>query len=107
GLQSGSFSVSITPLGSNFQAVGGGNSHSGMAELQSAKDSVSFTLINGLAPGTIVKFLLSVNNGFYTSNDTITRVYGTPVIVFSDDCSSLTQWAGSWGNSSTQFVSPS
>jgi len=107
GLQPGTFSVSITPLGSNFQTVGGGNSHAGMTELQNIKDSISFSLVNGLTPGTVVKFLLNVNNGSYTSSDTITRVYGIPVTVFSDDCANTTQWTVTWGNSSTQYVSPS
>ncbi len=106
GLQSGTFSVSITPIGSNFQTVGGGNSHLGMTELQSIKDSIGFTLVSGLTPGTVVKFLLNVNNGSYTSSDTITRVYGIPVTVFTDNCSTLTQWTGTWGNSTTQYVSP-
>ena len=106
GLQAGTFSVSITPLGSNFQSVGFGNSHAGMNELQTVNDSVSFTLVNGLNPGTVVKFLLNVNNGSYTLSDTITRIFGTPVTVFSDNCSTMTQWTGTWGNSSAQYVSP-
>jgi carboxypeptidase T len=106
GLQPGTFSVSVSGLGGNFQTIGSGNSHAGMTELQSLKDSISFSLINGLTPGTVVKFLLNVNNGSYTSTDTITRVYGTPITVFTDNCSNLSQWTGTWGNSTTQFVSP-
>jgi carboxypeptidase T len=107
GLQPGTFSVSVTPLGTNFQTVGGGNSHAAMTVLQSLQDSISFTLVNGLTPGIVVKFLLNVDNGSYTSSDTIIRVYGTPVTVFTDNCSSLSQWTGTWGNSTTQYVSPS
>ncbi|MGZ4068354.1 MAG: T9SS type A sorting domain-containing protein, partial [Bacteroidia bacterium] len=106
GLQPGTFNVSIVPIGGYFQSVGGGNSHAGMAELQNKKDSIGFSLINGLTPGTVVRFLLNVNNGFYTSTDTITRIYGTPVTAFSDNCTNTLQWTGIWGLSGTQYVSP-
>ena len=105
GLQAGTFSVSVTPLGSNFQTVGGGNSHTGMTELQNIKDSISFSLVNGLSPGTVIKFLLNVNNGSYTTYDTITRVYGTPLTIFTDNCTNTTQWTGTWGNSASYYVS--
>lgn len=107
GLQPGTFNVSIVPLGGNFQSVGSGNTHAGMTELQNIKDSISFSLINGLTPGTVVRFLLNVNNGFYTSTDTITRIYGTPVTVFTDNCTNTLQWTGTWGLSTSQYVSPS
>ncbi|HWY37513.1 MAG TPA: M14 family zinc carboxypeptidase, partial [Bacteroidia bacterium] len=106
GLQPGTFSVSITPLGGNFQTTGSGNSHASMTELQTITDSVSFTLVSGLTPGTVVRFLLNVNNGSYTLSDTITRVYGVPVTIFSDNCSSTAQWTGTWGTSSAHYVSP-
>jgi len=107
GLQASNFTVSVTPLDGNFQSVGASNSHNGMTHLQSSSDSISFTLISGITPGDPVKFLLSVNNGGYTSSDTITRVYGNPITVFSDNCSFTTQWTGtSWGTSTKYAVSP-
>lgn len=108
GLQAANFSVSITPLGSNFQSVGGANAHSSMAHLQSLADSISFTLNSGITVGTPVQFLLNVSNGFYTHTDTITRMYGIPVTIFSDNCSATTQWTGTtWGTSGSYYVSPS
>jgi carboxypeptidase T len=106
GLQPGTFSVSITPVGSSFQSVGAGKTYSTMTELQTITDSISFTLVNGLAPASVVQFLLNVNNGGYTRTDTITRVFGTPAIAFTDNCNSTTQWTGSWGISTVNFVSP-
>jgi len=107
GLQASNFTVSITPLDGNFQSIGTANSHSGMAHLQNSIDSISFTLISGIMPGDPVKFLLSVSNGGYTLSDTITRVYGNPTTIFSDNCSATTQWTGtSWGTSTKYAVSP-
>ncbi|HXD91802.1 MAG TPA: M14 family zinc carboxypeptidase [Bacteroidia bacterium] len=106
GLQQGTFSVSITPLGSSFQSVGAGKIYSTMVELQTITDSISFTLVNGLAPASTVQFLLNVNNGGYTSSDTIMRVVGTPVVAFTDNCNTTAQWTGTWGISTVNFVSP-
>jgi carboxypeptidase T len=106
GLQPGTFSVSITPVGSSFQSVGAGKTYSSMIELQTITDSINFTLVNGLSPATTVQFLLNVNNGGYTRTDTITRVVGTPVIAFVDNCNSISQWTGTWGISTVNFVSP-
>jgi len=106
GLQQGTFSVSITPLGSSFQSVGAGKTYSTMVELQTITDSISFTLVNGLAPASTVQFLLNVNNGGYTSSDTIMRVVGTPVVAFTDNCNTTVQWTGTWGISTVNFVSP-
>lgn len=106
GLQPGTFSVSITPVGSSFQSVGSGKTYSGMTELQTITDSISFTLVNGLTPATTVQFLINVDNGGYTHTDTITRVYGTPVVAFADNCNSTSQWTGTWGISTSHFVSP-
>ncbi len=106
GLLPGTFSVTITPVGSSFQAIGGGKTYSNMTELQTLTDSISFTLVNGLAPASTVQFLLHVNNGGYTRTDTITRTVGTPVVAFTDDCNTLTQWTGSWGISNVKYTSP-
>ncbi|HXU28642.1 MAG TPA: T9SS type A sorting domain-containing protein, partial [Bacteroidia bacterium] len=62
--------------------------------------------VNGLAPASTVQFLLNVNNGGYTYTDTITRVVGIPVVAFTDNCNSTTQWTGTWGISTVNFVSP-
>ncbi|MEO8760209.1 MAG: M14 family metallopeptidase, partial [Bacteroidia bacterium] len=106
GLEPGTFSVSITPIGSSFQSVGTGKTYSTLAELQTVTDSISFTLVNGLAAASTVQFLLNVNNGGYTSTDTITRVVGVPVVAFIDNCNSTAQWTGTWGISTVNFVSP-
>jgi hypothetical protein len=107
GLQASDFTVSITPLGTSFQSVGTANVHSGMSLLQTINDSISFTLNNGILPGTLIKFILKVDNGGYTTSDTISRVFGNPVTIFSDNCNSSSQWTGtSWGVSSQYAVSP-
>lgn len=107
GLQPGTFTVSVTPIGANFSAVGASNVHAGLAVLQSKNDSISYSLVGGIAPGTLIKFVLRLDNGAYILRDTITRAYGYPTTIFSDNCSATTQWTGtSWGTSSIYAVSP-
>jgi len=106
GLEPGTFSVSLTPIGSGFQSIGAGKTYTGMTQLQTLTDSINFTLVNGLAPASTVQFLLNVNNGGYTHTDTITRVVGTPLVAFTDNCNTTAQWTGSWGISTAHFVSP-
>ena len=106
GLQAATFSVSVTPVGSAFQTVGTGKTYTGMAILQNNTDSINYTLVNSLTAGTVVKFLLNVSNGSYTISDTVTRVYGIPVVAFSDNCNTTSAWTGTWGISTQSFVSP-
>lgn len=106
GLQQGSFTVSVAPVGSNFLSVGGPFQYSGLNLLQQVTDSIPFSLVSGLTPGTVVKFLLKVDNGSYTHVDTVTRVYGTPITVFTDNCSAISQWTGTWNISNKYYVSP-
>lgn len=107
GLQAGSFTVSVMPLSGSFQTVGAANTHSALTHLQSVTDSISFSLVGSVTPGTVIQYLLSVNNGGYTLSDTITRVFGYPITVFSDDCSATAQWTGTtWGTTTLHAVSP-
>jgi carboxypeptidase T len=105
GLENGSFTVAINPVGAGIASVGAPKVYP-LAILQSATDSISYTLAGGLTSGVNVKYAIEINNGFYTHKDTITRKYGVPVTVFSDNCNTLSQWtAVGWGVSTNQFVS--
>lgn len=107
GLENGSFTVSIVPLSSNITSVGQPKIYPNLNQLQSQKDSISFTLAAGITPGTPISYVYQIDNGFYVFKDTITKTYGTPVIVFQDNCSNTSQWtATGWNITSTQFVSP-
>lgn len=107
GLENGSFTVSVVPLSSNITSVGSPKIYPNLNQLQSQKDSISFTLAAGIVPGTPISYVYQIDNGFYTFKDTITKTYGTPVVVFQDNCTTTSQWtATGWGITSTQYVSP-
>ncbi|HSW68142.1 MAG TPA: M14 family zinc carboxypeptidase, partial [Bacteroidales bacterium] len=102
----GNFTVSLTPLSPWVIESGDPITYSNMEFLQTISGSIPITLYENIPDGTSLKFVLSLNNGFYTSSDTITRVFGTPHIVFSDNCTNLNQWTGTWGTTTATFVSP-
>jgi len=74
-------------------------------------DSISFSIAGSLVEAQPVKYILAVNNGSFTRNDTITKVFGTPVTLFYDNGSSQftnLDPIGTWGfDSGTYISSPS
>ncbi|HRH65422.1 MAG TPA: M14 family zinc carboxypeptidase [Bacteroidia bacterium] len=106
----GTITVSLIPLSSNILSVGSLVAFSGMSVLQTLNDSITYTLNPAIVPGDIVRFVVAVNNGLFVEGDTISRVYGTPVSIFTDDCSSLAGWntgATDWDITTEDFVSAS
>ena len=104
----GNFSVSITPVSANIVSAGAPKTFSGLNLMQVVNDSISFSLTAGILPGDEIKYLLTVNNGLYMETDTITKIYGTPVIAFNDNASTSSNWQGSptqWATTSLDFVS--
>lgn len=102
------FTVFLQPVTSNIISVGGSKVYSSLSILQQVTDSISYSLSGSIQSGNIIQYLLCVNNGLYTVSDTITKIYGTPVIAFNDNCSNTANWtAGGWGICTTQYYSPS
>jgi carboxypeptidase T len=106
GLTAGNFSVSVVPVGTGLATTGAPKIYTGMTQNQTIADSISFTLSGSLAPGQTIKYCLAVDNGFYTHYDTLSKIYGTPVIVLNDACNATSNWtAGGWAVSTTKFKS--
>jgi carboxypeptidase T len=105
GLQNGNFTVSISPVGTGIASTGPAKMYTGMTLNQLKSDSIAFTLSGGLISGQTVKYIIATDNGFYVHRDTISKIYGNPVIVLSDPCNAIaTNWnAGGWANSTTKF----
>ena len=97
GQTSGNYTVSIAPLNNNFVNVGDPVIINNLEVLQSKIDSISFELGDNVANGDTIRFVLSLDNGYYTTHDTIEKYYGLPVMVLYDDFPSVEKWTGSWG----------
>ncbi len=106
GLKHGeNFTVSLQPLCSGVQSVGSPKVFTGLSLLQTITDSISYTLAPATQHGTKLRFLLTLNNGHFVTTDTISRIFGTLAPVFSDDCATLNNWIGTWGVTTSTFVS--
>lgn len=107
GLEPGNFTVSIIPVTSNITSTGAPKVYNGMNYLQEISDSILITLNAGTPQGSLVQYIINVNNGVTNHTDTVSRYYGTPVTIFSDNCNSYANWTGTpWNISTAFFTSP-
>ena len=101
------FTVSIQPVDPSILTTGDAHYHENMSLLQAIDDSISFQLAAGTESGTTFKYILSVDNGEYILSDTISKVYGSEVVVFEDDCEDMDNWASSrWNITTEDYYSP-
>lgn len=103
------FTITIVPLSPEITAVGSPKSYNNTVINTVGKDSISFTLDPAIKEGTLLKYLIKINNAVFTHTDTITKMYGNPLTVFNENGNSMTEWVSStgWGLSSTVFHTPS
>lgn len=102
------YTVSIIPVDSWIASVGSPKTYSTMALLETKLDSISYTLNPAIVAGQSFKFVIRVNNGLYDTNDTITKLYGQTLPVFSNNASSMsgyTSLLGNWNTSTIYYVS--
>ncbi|MGZ3919132.1 MAG: M14 family zinc carboxypeptidase [Bacteroidia bacterium] len=108
GLSGTNFTVSISPVGNGISSVGNPITYS-LSQNQIVDDSIAYTLSSGLTAGQVIKYAIGVNNGYFTHYDTISKIFGSPVILASNNGTAIATTftnTGTWGISSTQFVSP-
>ncbi|MEO8146663.1 MAG: M14 family zinc carboxypeptidase [Bacteroidia bacterium] len=102
------YTVSVTPLSPVISSVGGSKTFSNLNYMQVVSDSISFALTGLQVNGTELKFLVTLDNGSYQVHDTITKLFGLPVILVADNGSNMNNWdAGTqWGTTTSTFYSP-
>lgn len=106
---SGNFTIAIQPVSLNIASTGSAVVFSNLNSLQEVSDSISINLSPAIIQGDEIRFLITVDNGMYLESDTITQIFGSPVIVLYDDGVSLSFWnAGStaWATTTEDFVTP-
>ncbi|MEO8088232.1 MAG: M14 family zinc carboxypeptidase, partial [Bacteroidota bacterium] len=103
----GTFNISITAISANIISTGSPAAYSNMNVLQSVDDSISFTLDPGIATGDEIRFLVTLDNGWYQETDTVTQLFGSPDILLNDDGSNLSNWntTGNWDATTEDYVS--
>ncbi len=100
------YNISLEPLGDNFESVGDPVIISELDILEKATGSIPFVLNNTVKSGDTIRYVLVLNDGYNTYRDTTERYFGTPIVVFEDDITTIDNWQGQWGLSSVQSVSP-
>jgi len=105
GMQDGDFTVSITPLGNAFASVGSPLTLSGMALLEKRGDSISYQLAPVNHVGDTLSYVLVLDNGMYTTTDTVQRIFGFPYTLFSDKLDTKDNWTGLWNLTANSYYS--
>jgi hypothetical protein len=101
------YTVSIDPLNDAISSVGDPMTFDDLELFETANAAFTYSLKEDIESGDEILFLLSVNNGLYTSSDTIRKIYGSPVIIFEDSASYFTNWTSSkWNLTTVQSHSP-
>ena len=105
GLVDGIITVSIDPL-TNIQTVGADIPYDLMIK-ETASGTISYVLNPSIQFGDEIKYVLKTVYPNWTKRDTIIKTYGSLPIQFQDDASTITNWSGNWGLTSSEFYSPS
>ncbi|NBP75214.1 MAG: PKD domain-containing protein, partial [Crocinitomicaceae bacterium] len=104
GREAGVVTVSIEPI-LNISSVGNPVSYN-LNLQQSLPGSISYVLNPAIQFGDQIKYILKTDNGLWIKKDTITKTYGAITLQVLDDATSNTNWTGTWGTTTSTFVSP-
>lgn len=99
------YTVSLLPLSANITAMGTPKVFSGLGLLETINDSVSYSLSPEVHEGDVLKFLLVLDNGLYQNTDTISKIYGHPLVIFEDLLGSASNWTGNWALTASNYHS--
>ncbi len=99
------YTVALTALTSNVIVNTPPITFTDLALLETRLDTFDLSLVVPYPQGDEIRLELSVNNGVYTTRDTLVKYYGVPSVLLSDNAASTTNWSGSWGTTTQYFVS--
>jgi carboxypeptidase T len=108
GLEDGAtFTVSIEPLSDAIASISAPQEFSDLELLETASAAFTYTLRDDIVSGDIVEYLLQVDNGLAVFSDTISKIYGTPLVIFEDSASDFGNWnSNKWNITTAQSHSP-
>ncbi|GEM_PF-93980 len=105
----GNFTISITPLNAAIQQIGQPKTLTNWHKLEQRTDSISYVLNPNLATGSLIKYILAVDNGRTIRRDTISKIFGQPSFLINDPCNNFQNWTSTtgWNTTNTASHSPS
>jgi hypothetical protein len=105
--ETGTYTVSVTPLNDAIAEIGDPVIFSGMELLETRPGAFDFILGEDIQSGDEILYLLSVYNGYFTESDTVSKIFGTPVVIFEDTASTMEHWTSpKWSTTTFQYHSP-
>ena len=108
GLEPSNFTVSLQSSNSFVTSTGTPVNINGLPHLDSKIDSIPFSVTSTTPSGTIIDFLMILNNGLYNDSIPVQAIYANSVVTFVDDASSLQTWiSNDWDITDEDYVSPS
>ncbi len=106
GLIASDIIVTIEGVGDCFEQIGGPLAIGAIDTMQIITDSISYKLRPGIVPGEALSYVIHIESGNFHLSDTIRKVFGPAVLVFTDSCNNVENWdSPSWDISTYQFHS--
>lgn len=100
------YKVFIQALSNNIMDDGDTIIYNDLVQMHQYNDSIQINLNPNIQVGDSFQFVLSVNNGAYTINDTITKSYGFSTVIFNDEGNNLNNWTtAQWNTTTSAYVS--
>ncbi len=91
GTEPGTLTISIEPI-ANVLSAGDPIVMDNMALLEERTDSIGISLDPSLTEGDEFSYAIAIDNGAFIYRDTITKIFGTPMIAFADNGNDLSSW---------------
>ena len=100
GFENGPMIATFTPISSNIVSFNNSPKIFQLNQLEVASDSIGYTLDANIQNGEEIIFVAEVNNGLWTSRDTIVKYYinGSPSYAMDDNLTDDQNWESLIGN---------
>jgi hypothetical protein len=109
GYQSGNLRVSLRSASPYVLSIGAGRDFR-LNQFQAQTDSIEVLISPTTPNGTVLPFLLDIDNGFYRETDTLYKLFGSLDVPFLDSANSMANWqnlgtGSAWGLTTSTFYS--
>ncbi len=84
------FTVQVIPLSANIISTGNPMTYNSILHLEEITDSISIAIDTSTDQGDLIAYIHQLSNNGFEWNDTVEKVFGEPVNLFSSDGSNMT-----------------
>lgn len=107
GLEDGTeYTVSVEPISDNITETGEDLVYEELELMETVADSVMYVLDENIAQGDSIVYQLSMDDGFTVQQDTIVKLFGTPVAIYDNEVENLDGFENDgWGITDEYFTS--